>query len=149
MPIEGPITLEGLLDDAFSERRFTLTLVLLFSGTALVLASVGAYGLSSYEASRRSNEIGVRMALGADRGRVVRFVVGAGLKLALIGIGIGALLALATSRLLSGFLYGVSPFDPWTFAGIAALLLGVTALASFLPAHRAARLNPMITLRAE
>jgi putative ABC transport system permease protein len=120
-----------------------------FAATALMLAAVGTYGVLSYESSRRSHEIGVRMALGSDAVRVVGLVVGAGVKLALLGISIGTVGALVTSRLLSRYLYEVQPFDSGTFAGIAVLLVAVTAIASWLPARRAARVDPVQALRQE
>jgi predicted permease len=149
MPFWGTTTLDVLLDDSLRARRFTLLLTLAFSLTALALAAIGTYGVLSYESSRRSHEIGVRMALGARRHWVLRLVVGEGLRLALVGVVIGALLALALTRSLSSFLYGVSPFDPVTFGGIAMLLIAVTALASYLPARRAAGVDPMRALREE
>jgi putative ABC transport system permease protein len=149
MPLAGTTTLEGLLDESLRQRRFTLVLLAVFSVTALALAAVGTYGVLSYESSRRSHEIGLRMALGAQRARVVRLVVGDGLRLGAIGIGIGALLALAVTRYFSAFLFGVSASDPLTFAGIALVLIGVTAIASYLPARRAGRVNPMQALREE
>jgi putative ABC transport system permease protein len=149
MPFAGATTLDGLVDDALRERRYTLTLVLAFSLTALALAAIGTYGVLSYEAGRRAHEIGVRVALGARRAWIMHLVVGQGVRLALVGIVVGTVLALATTRLLSRFLFGVTPFDPLTFAGIAVLLLAVAALASYLPARRAARVGPVVALRAE
>jgi ABC-type antimicrobial peptide transport system permease subunit len=149
MPFWGTTTLDMLLDDSLRGRRFTLLLTLAFSLTALALAAIGTYGLLSYESSRRAHEIGVRMALGARRHWVLRRVVGEGLRLALVGVGVGALLAVALTRSLASFLYGVSPFDPTTFGGIAALLIAVTAVASYLPARRAAGVDPMRALREE
>ena len=147
MPFAQVTTLDGLFDDSVRERRSTLLIVLAFSVTALALASVGAYGLVSHESSRRSQEIGIRVAVGADQRRVLALVVGDGVKLALLGIVVGAALALAAARAMSGFLFGISPFDPLTFIAIALLMLVVTALASLLPAWRAARADPAIVLR--
>jgi putative ABC transport system permease protein len=149
MPIAGATTLDGLLDDALRERRVTMSLLLTFSLTALGLAAIGTYGVLSYDAARRSQEIGIRVALGAGSASIVRLVVGQGMAFALIGVGVGAAISLAVTRLLSRFLFGVAPFDPATFIAIAAVLLGVTALASYLPARRAARVGPMMALRAE
>lgn len=149
MPIREHTTLDALLADSLRERRFNLLLLLSFSLTALALAAVGTYGLLSYEASRRTREIGIRIALGAERSDVLRLVVGQGVKLVLIGVALGAGLALATTRVLSGLLFGISPFDPLTFVSIALLLIAVTAIASYLPAQRATRVEPMIALRAE
>ena len=129
--------------------RATLLLLLLFSLTALGLAAIGTHGVLSYDASCRPHEIGVRVALGAGSSAIMRLVVGQGLVLALIGIGLGALLAIGVTRLISRFLFGISLFDTPTFVAIAVLLLGVTVLASYLPARRAARVDPMVALRAE
>jgi putative ABC transport system permease protein len=147
MPFAQVTTLDGLFDDALRERRSTLLIVLAFSVTALTLAAVGAYGLVSHESSRRSQEIGIRVAVGADRRRVLVLVVGDGLKLALFGVLVGGALAFAAARALSGFLFGITPFDPLTFIGIALLMLAVTALASLLPAWRASRADPAVVLR--
>jgi predicted permease len=149
MPIAGSTTLDGLLDDALRERRVTMSLLLAFSLAALGLAAIGTYGVLSYDATRRSQEIGIRVALGAGRTSIVRLVVGEGVKFALIGIAAGAVIALAVTRVLSRFLFGVAPFDPATFVAIAVVLLAVTVLASYLPARRAARVGPMMALRAE
>jgi putative ABC transport system permease protein len=147
MPFAQVTTLDGLLDDSLRERRSTLLIVLAFSVAALVLASVGAYGLVSHESSRRSQEIGIRVAVGANQRRVLALVVGDGLKLALLGVAVGGALAFAAARVLAGFLFGISPFDPLTFIAIALLMLAVTALASLLPAWRASRADPAIVLR--
>jgi predicted permease len=149
MPIASVTTLDGLFDDSLADRRFALMLLVAFAATALTLAAVGTYGVLSYESGRRSHEIGVRIALGSDAVRVVGLVVGAGIKLGLIGIGIGTVVAFVTSRLLSRYLYEVQPFDSATFAGIALLLIAVTAIASWLPARRAARVDPVQALREE
>jgi putative ABC transport system permease protein len=147
MPFAQVTTLEGLFDDSLRDRRSTLQLAIAFSVTALALAAVGAYGLVSHESSRRSHEIGIRVAIGASRRRVLALVVGDGLKLALLGIGVGAVLAIVAGRALQSFLFGVSAFDPVTFVVIALLMLAVTTLASLLPAWRAARANPIAALR--
>jgi predicted permease len=149
MPISAATTLNDLVDDAVRGRRVTMTLLLVFSLTALCLAAIGTYGVLSYDASRRSQEIGIRVALGAGSSSVMRLVVGQALLFALIGVGIGVGLAFAVTRLIARFLFGVSSFDPATFAAIAALLFAVTALASYWPARRAVRVDPMVTLRAD
>ena len=147
MPFAQVSTLDGLTDDSLRERRSTLLILLAFSVTALALAAVGAYGLVSHESSRRSREIGIRVAVGANRRRVLALVVGDGVKLALLGIVVGGALAFAAARALSSFLFGISAFDPLAFIGIALLMFLVTALASLLPAWRAARADPATVLR--
>jgi putative ABC transport system permease protein len=149
MPFGSVTTLDGALDASLADRRFALWLLGAFAATALTLAAVGTYGVLSYESGQRSHEIGVRMALGSDVVRVVGLVVGSGIKLGLIGIGIGTVIAVVTSRFLSRYLYEVQPFDSATFAGVALLLVAVTAIASWLPARRAARVDPMRALREE
>jgi len=147
MPFARVTTLDGLFDESLRDRRSMLLLVGAFSVTALALAAVGAYGLVSHETSRRSHEIGIRVAIGASRRRVLALVVGDGLRLALLGIGVGGALAVAAARALQGFLFGVSAFDPVTFVVIALLMLAVTVLASLMPAWRAARADPVVALR--
>ena len=147
MPFAEVTTLDGLLDDSLRERRSSLLIVLAFSVTALALASVGAYGLVSHESTRRAQEIGIRVAIGADRRRVLALVVGDGVKLAVLGIALGGLLALAAARVLSRFVFGISPFDPVAYVAIGLLMLAVTAVASLLPAWRAAQANPASVLR--
>src|SRR5262249_20828720 len=116
---------------------------------ALALALIGVYGVMSYTVTQRVREIGVRMALGARPGDVTRMVVRQGLLLAAIGVGAGLVAALALASLMSSLLFGVSSTDPITYGAMAALLLGITALATWIPARRAARVDPMIALRQE
>jgi putative ABC transport system permease protein len=130
-------------------RRFSMLLLGVFAGLALVLASVGIYGVISYTATQRTHEIGIRMALGAERADVLRMVVGHGLRLSLIGIGAGLAAALGLTRLMSSMLFGVRPTDFGTFAAVSLLLAGVAALASYVPARRATRVDPIIALRYE
>jgi putative ABC transport system permease protein len=114
---------------------------------ALLLAAVGIYGVTAYTVGRRVHEIGVRMALGARATAVFAAVIGQGLRLSLLGAGLGLAGALGLSRVLGSLLHEVSPTDPWTFAAVASLLVGVSALASFLPARRAAGVDPLVALR--
>ena len=116
---------------------------------ALFLATLGLYGLISHSVKRRTHEIGIRMALGAKRGRMLRLLIGQGLRLVLVGLGVGLGAAFAVTRLLTSVLYGVQPTDVLTFAGVSLLLAGVAVLASYIPAHRAAKINPMEALRYE
>jgi putative ABC transport system permease protein len=148
-PIGNPRRLDEVMSASLGERRFQMTLLALFGGIALSLAALGIYGVIAYSVAQRSREIGIRMALGAPAGRVERMVVGAGLKLAGLGILLGSLGAFALTRSLQTVLYQVSALDPLTFLAVAALLAGVAALACWAPARRAARVDPMLSLRAE
>ncbi|HEY2014132.1 MAG TPA: ABC transporter permease [Bryobacteraceae bacterium] len=132
-----------------ADRRFLLLLVGLFAGAALVLAAVGVYGVVAFSVTRRTQEIGIRMALGAKRTNVLGLIVGEGARLALAGVGIGIAVSFAMMRLLSSLLFGVSATDPITFGGVALLLSLVALLASYIPARRAMRLDPTSALRFE
>jgi ABC-type antimicrobial peptide transport system permease subunit len=124
-------------------------LLAMFAGFALALATIGIYGVMAYLVSQGTREIGIRMALGATQRTVLRLVVKQGMMLALGGVTIGLIAALAFSRLVSGLLFGVKSTDPLTFGGIAILLTIVALIASYIPARRAARIDPMISLRCE
>lgn len=141
----GPM--ERLVVDSIAVQRFHSTLLLTFAGVALVLAAVGVYGVMSYTVSRRTQEIGIRLALGAGRANVLALVVGQGLRLTLLGVGIGLLAAFALTRLLNSLLFGVSASDPLTFFAVSAFLAVTAAVASYLPARRASRIDPMVALR--
>jgi len=137
------------VDSAFSQQTMIATLTSLFGLVALVLASVGLYGVTAYSVERRTSEIGIRMALGAERGVVLGLVLREGGKLAFVGVFIGVVAALGLTRLMGALLYGVSPADPLTFAGAAVLLMAVALVACYIPARRAMRVDPMLALRHE
>jgi putative ABC transport system permease protein len=142
-------TVDAMLSRMLAQRRFAMTLLSLFAGIALTLATAGVYGLLHYSASRRTREIAIRMALGAERASVRRMVLKQGLRLTLAGVAIGVVGAVALTRALSSLLYGVTPTDPLTLAGVSLVLSGVALLASYLPAWRAAKVDPMAALRYE
>ena len=121
----------------------------LFAGLALILAAVGLYGVLSYTVGQRSHEIGIRVALGARRSNVLGLMVGQGVRIAVVGAGIGGVAALVGGRILSSLLYGVSPRDPLVLLGAALILIAVAAVASYLPARRAAKVDPTVALRHE
>jgi ABC-type antimicrobial peptide transport system permease subunit len=141
--------LTQLVDRAVSPRRFIVMLLAGFAGFALVLASLGIYGVISYSVTRRTQEIGIRIALGASSRGVQGRIVMQTLSLAALGLTIGAAVSSGLARTLSGLLYGVTYGDPFTFLTAAAVLLGVAVLAGYLPARKASRIDPMIALRAE
>jgi putative ABC transport system permease protein len=149
MPVFRVATMQQVIDDTLIGRRFTALLLGIFAAVALVLAAVGLYGVIAYAVSQRTHEIGVRMALGARVEDVVRMVVRQGMRLAVIGLVVGAVAALATTRFLASLLFGVGAADPATFVAIPAILALVALLASWLPARRAARVDPMVALRGE
>jgi len=131
------------------QERFRTLLMSSFSGIALILAAVGIFGVISYSASQRTHEIGIRMALGAQQGNVLRLILGQGTKLALLGLGAGTAAALPLTHLMAGLLYGVSATDPLTFGAVGIVLLGVAVTACYIPARRAMRVDPMVALRHE
>jgi putative ABC transport system permease protein len=142
-------TLEDLLSASLAARRFQMQLVALFGVVALALAALGLSGVIAQSVAQRTREFGIRMALGAQPRRVLAMVVRQGLRLGAFGVGAGLLFSLAATRALQGALFGVSAVDPLTYAGVAALLVLVAAIASWLPARRATRVDPAIALRAE
>jgi putative ABC transport system permease protein len=142
-------TMRDILDISVAQRRLTMTILAVFAGVALLLAAVGIYGVIGYMVSQRTQEIGIRMALGAGRPSVLQMVIGQALVLALVGIAAGAAGALALTRLMSNLLFGVTPTDPLTFAAVAALLAIIAAAAAGIPAARATRVDPLTALRAE
>jgi putative ABC transport system permease protein len=149
LPVADVRTLDEVMDRARSRPKFLTLLLTLFSAISLTLAALGIYGVISYSVAQRTNEIGIRMALGAQAGDVLRMVGAAGLKLAVAGVVIGGLLAFALTRVLSGLLFGVSAVDAATYAAMAGTLVAVALLACWIPARRAARVDPLIALRYE
>lgn len=148
-PVYDIKTMDQWLGESLARRRFTVLLLSIFAGVALALAIVGIYGVMSYSVSQRTHEIGIRMALGAHRRDVLRNVVGQGLRMAGAGVGIGVAGALVITQLLKSQLYGVGAADPLTFALVAILLPFVAMAASYIPARRATRVDPMMALRYE
>lgn len=149
VPLAKVQTLTAVVDDSMTQQRFSVLLLGCFGVLALLLASIGMYGVISYSVMQRTQEIGIRMMLGAQRRSVFQMVLGQGARLGGLGIVIGLVAALGVTRLLAGFLYGVRPTDPSTFAGVALLLLAVALLACYIPARRAMRVDPMVAIRYE
>jgi putative ABC transport system permease protein len=170
-PIQDVLTIEQIVQNAVWQLRFSMALLGVFAGVALLLGAAGIYAIMSYSVSRRQHEIGIRMAMGAEKQDVIRMVVGHALKLASLGVVLGLAGAFALTRALSswfqgmgaaesdvqqwlpsaqrGFLYGVSAQDPITFSAIALVLLAIAVLASVIPARRAAQVDPLVALRYE
>jgi len=142
-------TMDQLVNDSLKQRRFNLFLLVAFASLALVLAGIGVYGSINYSTRQRTHEIGLRMALGAQSGDVLRLIVGHGLGLSLIGIAIGLIASLLLTRLMKGLLFGISATDPVTFVAISLLLTSIGLLASWIPARRATKVDPLVALRYE
>jgi putative ABC transport system permease protein len=149
LPAFAMTPLTTVVSDSVAERRFSMLLLGLFAGIALFLAAVGLYGVVAYAVSQRTQEIGLRMAIGAQRGDVLRLVVGGGMKLAVVGVAVGIACALALAQLVAAMLYEVTPFDPASYSATALVLLAVAALACYVPARRAMRVDPIVALRQE
>jgi putative ABC transport system permease protein len=147
LPVFGVTSMDEILDASLASRRFSANLVAAFAGGALLLASIGIYGLLAYLVGQRSHEIGLRMALGAQQGDILTMFLRKGLALAGVGIVAGLVFSAATASLMASLLYGVRPHDPAVFLIVPLLLLAVAVLASYLPARRATKVNPMIALR--
>ncbi len=148
-PLYEVRTMTALLSNSVARERFQVLLLGVFAAVALVLSAVGLFGVLSYAVTQRTHEIGIRMALGAQGRDIFRLVVGRGMGLTLAGLGLGLAGSLALTRLMAGLLYGVSATDPAPFAAVTALLAFVAFLASYLPARRATRVDPMTALRHE
>jgi putative ABC transport system permease protein len=142
-------TMEEVMSDSVAQRRLTMLMLAIFAGAALVLAAVGIYGVIAYSVTQRTQEIGIRMALGARHGDVLRMVMGQAMLMTVVGIVAGGAGAFLLTRLMKGLLFGVEPADPVTFLAVAGLLAGVAAAASYVPGRRATRVDPVIALRAE
>jgi predicted permease len=148
-PITNVRTLDDVLSASLAERRFNLGLLVSFALLAVVLALMGVYGVVSYTVAQRTREIGIRVALGASHRAVIGLVLGSGLRWLLIGVAAGLIAAAALTRSLLGMLFGVTPLDPTTFIAVSVAFALVTALASYVPARRAAKVDPLIALRYE
>jgi putative ABC transport system permease protein len=149
LPISEVLTMDRVVADANAQPRFEMLLLAVFAAVALALAAVGIYGVMSYSVSRRTHEIGIRLSLGASRADVLRLVVRQGMVLVLAGSAAGMVGALLLSRLMTDMLYGVRPNDPFIFAGVVMVLGLVALVATYVPARRATRIDPMVALRYE
>jgi putative ABC transport system permease protein len=141
--------MEQLMSDSVAQTRFSTLLLGIFALVAIVLASVGIYGVTSYAVTARQHEIGVRMAIGAQPADVKRMFIRHGIGLTLTGLGLGLAAAFALTKLMAGLLFNISPHDPLTFVAMAAVLLVVAMLACYIPARRATRVDPLVALRYE
>jgi ABC-type antimicrobial peptide transport system permease subunit len=147
--IFGAQSLEAVITDSLAGRRFSMILFGAFAVLALLLASVGIYGVISYVVGQRTHEIGIRMALGACRSDILRLILQGAGKLTLIGIAVGLVSALILTRLMARLLYGIGPSDPLTFIAVPVILISVALLACYLPARRTTKVDPMVALRYE
>jgi putative ABC transport system permease protein len=148
-PVANIRTMDQVVSTSIEQRRFNMLVLNAFAAFALILAAMGIYGVISYSVAQRTHEIGIRMSLGAQQYDILKLVVGEGIGLTVIGVAIGLAGAFAVTRAISSFLFGVSATDPVTFAVIALLLSGTGALASYIPARRATKVDPIVALRYE
>jgi predicted permease len=149
LPLYNVRTMEQRVEESLARRRFSMLLLVLFACVALVLATIGTYGVMAYLVNQGTREIGIRIALGATQTGIVRLVVWKGMALALCGVAAGLVGAFVLSRLMQSLLFGVRPDDPPTFVAISLMLMVITFLASYIPAHRAAQIDPIVSLRYE
>ena len=149
LPVYNVAPMSRILADALAYRRTALLLLAHFAGVALALAGLGVYGVVSYTVAERTREIGIRMALGARAADALRMILGEALRLALAGVGLGLLAAIALTRAIKSLLYGVGAIEPLTFASVSALLALVALVACYLPARRAAKTDPLVALRLD
>jgi len=147
LPVFNVTSMDEVLDASLASRRFSANLVAGFAGAALLLASIGIYGLLAYMVGQRSREIGLRLALGAQRADVLRLVLGKGVVLAGLGIVAGVIFSASTASMMASLLYGVRPYDPAVFLMVPLLLLVVAIAASYIPAWRATKVDPIVALR--
>jgi len=149
LPLYNVVTMEQRVAESLARRRFSMLLLTLFASLALALAAIGTYGVMAYLVNQGTREIGIRIALGATPGRILSLVVSKGMTMALFGLALGLAGAFAFTRLMSKLLFGVQATDPATFAIISVMLIFIALLASYIPAQRAARVDPMVSLRYE
>src|SRR4029078_3388030 len=148
-PVSEIRTMSDIVSQAVARQRFSMLLLGIFAGLALVLAAVGIYGVMSYSVVQRTREIGIRMALGAQRTDMLKMTVAQGLKLVLVGLTLGLAAAFILTRVMATLLFGISATDPLTYVAISLVLLAVAAAASYIPALRATKVDPMVALRYE
>ena len=149
LPVTHVMAMDNLIADSVSPRRFSSVLVAIFAGLALLLAAIGIYGVMSYTVGQRTQEIGIRIALGAQPASVQKMILSEAARLTLAGVALGLAGAFVLVRFLSSLLFGVGTYDPITFAGVPVLLTGVALAASCIPARRAVRVDPLVALRYE
>ncbi len=149
IPATAVLTMKDMMDASASPRKFNLTLLAIFAGVALALAAIGIYGVVAYSVTQRTHEIGIRVALGAQRRDIVHLVLGEGGRLVALGTVLGLAGAAALTRFMASLIFGIGVHDPLTFLAVAAILICVAAAASYIPARRAMRVDPMVALRYE
>ena len=149
LPVDRQLSMDTLVANSLAARRFVMQLLAFFAAVALLTAALGLYGVVSYAVTQRTQEIGVRMALGAGHRAVLQLIMGQGLRMAAVGVAIGLVAATSASLLLRSLLFNVSPIDPVTFGAMVVILIGATLVAAYLPARRASRVDPLVALRYE